>query len=69
MHESAEVDYREIQYGVRKDDGEVKRLRIGPNEAAKWLATGRPIVQREVTHYLPDASEWHHPASLESGAR
>lgn len=59
MHESAEVNYREIQYGQRLPDGRVNPLQCGPNQAAMYRSAGHDIVQRERTVYRDDVTEWH----------
>lgn len=59
MNESAEVNYREIQYGQRLPDGRINILRCGPRQAAMYRGAGHDILQRERTVYRDDLSQWH----------
>ena len=68
MYESAEVNYRETQYGIRAQ-GEVRPIAVGPAEAERYRAAGVDIHRRDRTVYYDDVTEWREMTTTDPAPR
>ena len=62
-----ELSYRETQFGVRRSNGEIQPVAMGPAEAERYRASGLPMYSRQREVYLPVVDEWTELAAATPG--